>query len=385
MTLRLRHVADFQRGAGFPHEQQGNGTGDLPLGAKSVPAGSVVLPKIGAALLGNARRVTSRESLFDNNVLGVVPKGIDSGYLAHWLSTIDLGRLSQPGPVPSLDDDAAKDLVVPVGAPTQQRAIANFLDAETVRIDALVEAKKQLAQRLVELRTSVTTAGVAGRFWPSQRCPTTLEWLDDIPSHWRAGKLSLAAKLGSGHTPSRGRVDWWAGCTIPWVTTGEVAEMRSDELEYVSDTRECISEAGLANSSAEVHPAGTVVLSRTASAGYSAIMARDMATSQDFVAWTCGPLLRPRFLLLCLRAMRRDLLGRLAMGSTHQTIYMPDIESIRVPLPPVEEQDQIVGEVWRRLGTLGLAAKKLNSQIELLSEHRQALITAAVTGELTIP
>ena len=61
-------------------------------------------------------------------------------------------------------------------------------------------------------------------------------------------------------------------------------------------------------------------------------MGSDMATSQDFVTWTCGPLLEPRFLLLCLRAMRRDLLERLAQGSTHKTIYMPDIESIRVPL-----------------------------------------------------
>ena len=109
--------------------------------------------------------------------------------------------------------------------------------------------------------------------------------------------------------------------------------MRSDREEYISETREMISELGIANSSATVHPAGTVVLCRTASAGYSAMMADDMATSQDFATWTCGPLLRPRFLLLCLRAMRQDLLGRLAMGSTHQTIYMPDIESLRIPLP----------------------------------------------------
>ncbi len=77
----------------------------------------------------------------------------------------------------------------------------------------------------------------------------------------------------------------------------------------------------------------------------------EMATSQDFATWTRGPLLRPRFLLLCLRAMREDLLGRLAMGSTHKTIFMPDIQSLRIPLPPVDEQDEIVEAVWQEPGS----------------------------------
>jgi type I restriction enzyme S subunit len=146
-----------------------------------------------------------------------------------------------------------------------------------------------------------------------------------------------------------------------------------------------VSELGIANSSAELHPAGTVVLSRTASAGYSAIMATDMATSQDYVTWTCGPRLRPRFLLLCLRAMRQDLLGRLAMGSTHKTIYVPDIQSIRVPLPPLDEQDEIVDWTWQRLHRIDAASDAISRQIELLAEHRQSLITDAVTGKLDIP
>ena len=82
--------------------------------------------------------------------------------------------------------------------------------------------------------------------------------------------------------------------------------------------------------------------------------------------------------------MRRDLLGRLAMGSTHQTIYMPDIEAIRIPLPPVEEQDRIVEEVWRRLRSIDELIDRLTCQLDLLIEHRQELITAAVTGELDV-
>ena len=82
--------------------------------------------------------------------------------------------------------------------------------------------------------------------------------------------------------------------------------------------------------------------------------------------------------------MRQDLLGRLAMGSTHQTIYVPDIQSIRIPLPPLEEQDQMVEWVWQRLHRIDAAVDGINRQIDLLAERRQALITNAVTGQLEI-
>jgi type I restriction enzyme S subunit len=198
-------------------------------------------------------------------------------------------------------------------------------------------------------------------------------------------KLKRVAKLGTGHTPSRRVPEYWENTTIPWVTTGDVVHMRDDRIEYLYDTREHISELGLENSAAVLHPAETVVLCRTASAGYSAIMAKAMATSQDFVTWTCSKQLLPRFLLLCLRAMRDDLLGRLAMGSTHKTIYVPDIETLQVPLPPVPEQQAIVDVVAERAHAMDELADKFQAQLDLLTERRQALFAAGVGGHLIHP
>ena len=64
---------------------------------------------------------------------------------------------------------------------------------------------------------------------------------------------------------------------------------------------------------------------------------------------------------------------------------MPDLESLRIPLPPLEEQRRIVTETWERLHGVDRMSDLLSRQIELLDERRQALITAAVTGELAIP
>lgn len=61
------------------------------------------------------------------------------------------------------------------------------------------------------------------------------------------------------------------------------------------------------------------------------------------------------------------------MGSTHKTIYMPDISSIRVPLPPVGEQDQLVEWAWRELDRTDRMVAALDSQTQLLADHRRAL------------
>src|SRR2546426_1344834 len=118
-------------------------------------------------------------------------------------------------------------------------------------------------------------------------------WLADIPAHWDVKRTKFAARLRSGHTPSRQHAEYWEDCTIPWFGLADVWQIRDGQKEYVTETNEKISELGLANSAARLLPKGTVMLSRTASVGFSAIMGVDMATTQDFVNWVCGPRLRP--------------------------------------------------------------------------------------------
>jgi len=190
--------------------------------------------------------------------------------------------------------------------------------------------------------------------------------------------------MGTGHTPSRSQPELWKDADIPWLTTADVHRFREDELEIIDDTMLHVSQMGIENSAAVIHPRGTVALSRTASAGFSIVMGRDMATSQDYATWTCGPKLLPDFLLWCLRAMRRDLLGRLAMGSTHKTIYFPDLMSIRIPLPDVAIQREAVRCIQARSGESSHARSAIRLSVELLLERKRSLITAAVTGEFDV-
>ena len=272
----------------------------------------------------------------------------------------------------------------PVPPPTEQHAITNFLNRETARIDALIAKQHALIDLLQEKRTSLISHAVTKGSDPDAPMKDTgVEWLGEIPAHWEVKRTKLAAALRSGHTPSRQKPEYWKECTIPWFGLADVWQVRDGQIEYVHKTAEKISEMGLANSAARLLPADTVILSRTASVGFSAILGVDMATTQDFVNWICGPSLRPEYLLFVFRAMGPEF-QRLTMGSTHQTIYMHDVASFSTPIPPVPEQNLIVAFVRKETARIDALVAKANEAIARLQEYRTALISAAVTGQIDV-
>jgi type I restriction enzyme S subunit len=266
-----------------------------------------------------------------------------------------------------------------------QRRIVGYLDSETARIDSLIDRKQRFIDLLLEKRTALITHAVTKGLDPDVEMKDSgIEWIGDIPAHWNAVRTKQVARLESGHTPSRQHPEYWENCTVPWITTSEVWQVRDGRAEYIRETKEKVSELGLANSSARKLPAGTVVLSRTASVGFSAIMPVDMATSQDFADWVPGPRVTSEYLLYAFRSMRHEF-DRLMMGSTHQTIYMPDIQKLSMPLPPLDEQERIVAYVRHMTGLNDALVDKTRKSVELLKEYRTALISAAVTGQISIP
>jgi type I restriction enzyme, S subunit len=275
---------------------------------------------------------------------------------------------------------------LPIAIPplVDQRAIADFLDRETGKIDALVAKKERLIELLQEKRTALITHAVTKGLDPDVAMkPSGVDWLGDIPAHWKSVKTKFVARLESGHTPSRQHPEYWENCTVPWFGLADVWQIRDGKREYVTETAEKVSLLGLANSSARMLPKGTVILSRTASVGFSAIMGLDMATTQDFANWVPSGRVRSEFLLYVLRGMKQEF-RRLVMGSTHQTIYMPAIGAFSTPWPPLEEQDAILPHIRKETGRIDNLVGAVEAAINRLKELRMALISAAVTGKIDV-
>lgn len=294
------------------------------------------------------------------------------------------GAMTGAGGLKRVPDEFTRNFPVSLPELGEQRVIASRLDRETARIDALIEKKTRFIELLREKRQALITHAVTKGLDPNVKMKDSgVEWLGEVPEHWEVLQLRHTARLESGHTPSRSKPEYWVDCNVPWFTLADVWQVRSGEQKYVSETSEMVSQLGLENSSARLLPAGSVFLSRTASVGFTGIMAVDMATSQDFAVWTCTSELFNEYLYYVLLGMKPDF-DRLMMGSTHKTIYMPDIEAIRIARPPVDEQRGIVSVLSGQLGRFKSVIEKTERSIELLTERRSTLITAAVTGQIDL-
>lgn len=277
--------------------------------------------------------------------------------------------------------DDFSTLVVPLPALVEQRAIANVLSAVEVAIsktealiDTIADAKRAIMRELLILgvrRSRAPMKKLSAR-WVLGRIA---EGVTHIPADWELVTLTEVAKLESGHTPSRDKPGYWGG-VIPWISLADTDAL--DRLE-ISATAECVTPDGIANSSARVLPAGTVVFSRTATVGKATRMARDMATSQDFANWVCGPTLAPSYLVQVFRHMDREW-ERLQEGSTHKTVYMPVFKKLQILLPPIAEQEKIaaVGEAF------DMRIEHEQAALAALKINRDALAQELLSGRMRL-
>ena len=264
----------------------------------------------------------------------------------------------------------------------EQRSIVAFLGRETARIDALVAKKEYLIELLQEKRTALITRAVTKGLNPNVPLKDSgVEWIGEIPAHWSIERIKWAARMESGHTPDKKVEAYWQGGAIPWISLSDTGRLR--KVDHIADTAVKTTPEGIANSSAHVLPIGTVVFSRDATIGLCAITRSEMAVSQHFIGWVCGPRLRPEYLLFVLRSMTWEL-DRRTMGATVRTIGMTDVRSLVTPIPPIHEQERIIHDVLRRRAQIDAILSKVSEAIDRLRELRTALISAAVTGKIDV-
>jgi type I restriction enzyme S subunit len=200
-----------------------------------------------------------------------------------------------------------------------------------------------------------------------------------LPKGWKSVLLDQAAKRGSGHTPSKDFPEYWNG-GIKWISLADSSRL---DKGLVAHTDKEISLVGVQNSSAVVHPAGTVVLSRDAGVGKSGVIAENMAVSQHFIAWDCSESteLHNWYLYHWLQQQKPEF-ERVAVGSTIKTIGLPYFKKLKITLPPYSEQRRIA----RILSTLDQAVSTTegllaNSQRQMAALLQQLLIKPTARGD----
>ncbi|GHB20165.1 hypothetical protein GCM10010331_02680 [Streptomyces xanthochromogenes] len=193
---------------------------------------------------------------------------------------------------------------------------------------------------------------------------------------WNLVALDDVAARGSGHTPNKKREDYWNG-SIPWVSLKDTFRL---DQGLVSKTTETITRMGLANSSAVVHPMGSVILLRDAGIGKSAVLGADMAVSQHFMAWSCGPRLDNWYLYYYLQYVKPEL-ERISNGSTIKTIGLEYFRQLEIPLPATEEQ-HLIAEALRGIDDLIVTLERMRAKKR---EIKQGVMQQLLTGRTRLP
>ena len=266
----------------------------------------------------------------------------------------------------------------PVGQQQRLAEILSTVDEAIEHTEALIAKYNQIKAGLMhDLFTHGVTADGKLRP-PREQAPelykeTPIGW---IPKEWQYELLDKLALRGSGHTPNKNISAYWSG-GVKWISLAD--SYRLDRL-YIDETEYEISQLGIENSSAVLHPAGIVVLSRDAGVGKSAITTAPMAVSQHFMCWRCDDRLDTHFLYYWLQFKKR-IFENIAMGSTILTIGLPYFKKLRIAAPSDPKEQMRIGESLR---SVDRSIFSLEADLQKKEQQKFGLMHDLLTGRVVI-
>jgi type I restriction enzyme S subunit len=272
-----------------------------------------------------------------------------------------------------------KRVGVVVPPPDEQAAIVRFLDWTNGRLERAIRAKRKVIALLNEQKQAIIHRAVTRGLDPSAPLkPSGISWLGDIPRHWDVRKLrSLFRLQGSGTTPSG---EQFYGGSTNWVMSGDLNDSE------VRRTKRTVQEVALETySTLKLYPPGSLVVAMYgATIGKTGILGEPACTNQ-----ACCVLAQPadnanvRFVQLAVQIAKPHLVSE-AYGGGQPNVNAEVVRSLRIGLPPAEEQERILGSVADSTGHLDITISRLEREIELLREYRTRLVADVVTGKLDV-
>ena len=276
----------------------------------------------------------------------------------------------------------------------EQRAIADFLDLETAKIDTLVAKKRTLIERLHEKRTTLISRTVTRGLPPNaarqadldphpKPKPTGIDWLGDVPEHWEMKQLmqltDQARPIMYGIVlPGPDVPDG-----VPIVKGGDVKPGRLTLGSLCRTTVEI--EAGYIRSRLAT---GDIVFSIRGTVGEAELVPKEITganLTQDAARVAPSSATHGPWLLFALKAkaITNPILS-LSLGAAVRGVNIRDLKRIALVVPPLSEQRAIADFLDRETAKIDTMVTKIETAIERLQEYRTALITSAVTGKIDV-
>ncbi|MBD8158228.1 restriction endonuclease subunit S [Pantoea agglomerans] len=305
----------------------------------------------------------------------------------------------------------AKSLPFRIAPLAEQKIIADKLDTLLAQVDSTKVRLEQIPQILKRFRQAVLDSAISGiltQEWRQKHTEIRVQSLDLINEYWESiygenekkrpiakikgsmysnklPKKWLNTRLGHvfdifvGATPNRAKSEFWSG-NIPWVSSSEVAFCK------ITKTKEAITELGLRNTSTSVHPKGTVMLAMIGQGktrGQAAILEIEACHNQNTAALRVPEGFVLSEYLYYFLVQQYEETRRIGGGNNQQALNKSFVQSMGFPLPPIEEQTEIVRRVEQLFAYADTIEKQVQNALECVNNLTQSILSKAFRGELT--
>ncbi len=207
--------------------------------------------------------------------------------------------------------------------------------------------------------------------------PSGVEWMGDIPSHWKVIKLKYkTSSIQSGGTPASGNESFYSEDGVPWVA---IADMSN--TDYVYDTEKRVTEEGIKDKSLTIFPEGTILYSIYATLGKVAILKTPATINQAILAIALNKDYNQAFLKYNFKAMEKYVFSQ-SNGNTQYNLNAEKVSNFLLVDCSLAEQTAITEYLDVKCAKIDNVVAVQQKRIELLKELKQSVITHAVTKGL---
>lgn len=379
---KLKHVASLRSGESITSNDISD-SGEYPVyggngvrGYTSSHTHEGEYPLIGrqGALCGNINYASGKFWASEHAVVVHVREGHVVRWLGEVLRSMDLNQYSQSAAQPGISVEVVENLPIPVPPEFEQEVIAAYLDRETARIDRLIAAKERMLALLEEKRAALISRVVTRGLDPDAPLkPSGQEWLGEIPAHWHVERAKNLFTVRDERSDD-GTEELLTVSHITGVTSRSEKDVYMFEADDKAGYKRCMR--------------GDLAINTLwAWMGAMGISPLEGIVSPDYHVYTSKGELLPEYVdLLCRSRPFVAEVNRWSKGvwSSRLRLYPENFFEMRLPVPPHDEQLEIVRSIETDQYRVSALRDSLQLSIALAKERRAALITAAVTGQLSL-
>jgi type I restriction enzyme S subunit len=262
--------------------------------------------------------------------------------------------------------------------PNEQKAIADFLDRATEKIDRIIAIKQKQLERIDEMRyTEIFNACTKGLDKKAQMNEADVLHIKQYPKHWRIRKLKRGCfEIDTGSTPTSSEPEYFMDGSVEWYAPECIGENLS-----ITRPKKLINEKAVQDNQIKMYPENSVFFVGVgATAGKVGLIRKASSCNQQINILQTNYLLLPEFLAYQLKILEKEI-SKFAQYTTLPILNQAKTGYIEMLFPPIKEQEEIVEYLNNYTDKLRVLRKKIEIQITTLQSYRQSLIHECVTGK----